>query len=639
MSRRTVIIVSVGSAISILVGIFFATALFIQQHYQNRVYSGVLVGETSLAGLTKLEVINFIENINNRLTKEGIDLLVMDKAGKKHSVHISLALGGDSSGDLIRFDSEAAAEQVIKAGRGGSFLQKLTAPLMFRFFKPAIFQAPVIIDQRNLVDLIRSSLKQFEDEPRNASIIFNHGSLEEPEIINEKVGSIFNYPSLVEDIQKSLSRLSFEPVPAKLNQFLPTITRTDVLSFAPEVEKLKPLGNIVFNLPSSSSTAPASFIVSPNEWRVWMEIQRESVSNKLIFGFNQNKVTNFLETTIRPLVDIEAREARFAIRGERVEEFTNSRSGQSLDSTVTFTTLNAAWQQNVENQIATTTVTVAVNEVKPTVSTAEVNSFGISQIIGVGTSTFRDSHTNRIKNIARAVERLNGILIKPGEIFSTLKGAGPFSAENGFLPEMVIKGKEIKPEIGGGMCQIGTTLFRMAMNSGMPITERKNHSLVVGYYADPVNGNPGTDATVYEPNLDFKFLNDTGNYLLLQTNIDYKKQMLTFTLWGTPDGRKGWYNHPKVSKWIPAGDPEEVIVTDGKLKPGERKCQNAFRGAVASFTYSRVTTSSQQIDQVFTSYYRPLPQICMIGADPGTVSSTVTGEPLPTSVPLDVSPN
>jgi vancomycin resistance protein YoaR len=182
------------------------------------------------------------------------------------------------------------------------------------------------------------------------------------------------------------------------------------------------------------------------------------------------------------------------------------------------------------------------------------------------------------------------------------------------LPEEVIKGNQIKKEIGGGMCQIGTTLFRMAMNAGMPITERTNHSLVVGYYADPVNGNPGTDATVYEPILDFKFFNDTGGYLLLETNIDFKKQQLKFTLWGKPDGRTGSYTHPIVSKWIPAGEPQ-ITYTD-TLKPGEQKCQNAFRGAVASFTYTRYTSTTEKIDRVFTSYYRPLPKICMVGADP-----------------------
>jgi vancomycin resistance protein YoaR len=182
------------------------------------------------------------------------------------------------------------------------------------------------------------------------------------------------------------------------------------------------------------------------------------------------------------------------------------------------------------------------------------------------------------------------------------------------------------------MCQIGTTLFRMAMNSAMPITERRNHSLVVGYYADPVNGNPGTDATLYEPILDFKFLNDTGSYLLFQTEIDYKRQQLTFTLWGRPDGRKGWYTHPTVSRWIPAGAPLPDIES-AELKPGERKCQNAFRGAVASFVYSRITSSSEKIDRTFESYYRPLPKICVVGK---TVSSTAAD---PTAAaPLELIP-
>ncbi|MEK7625201.1 MAG: VanW family protein, partial [Patescibacteria group bacterium] len=145
-------------------------------------------------------------------------------------------------------------------------------------------------------------------------------------------------------------------------------------------------------------------------------------------------------------------------------------------------------------------------------------------------------------------------------------------------------------------------------------TERHNHSLVVQYYADPVNGNPGTDATLYEPTLDLKFLNDTGHYLLLLTNIDYKKQMLTFSLWGTKDGRIGWYSHPLVSKWIPAPTAVEYVPVASKTAETKNsevaKCQSAFRGAMASFTYSRVTPTGEHIDRVFNSYYRPLPKIC-----------------------------
>ena len=101
---------------------------------------------------------------------------------------------------------------------------------------------------------------------------------------------------------------------------------------------------------------------------------------------------------------------------------------------------------------------------------------------------------------------------------------------------------------------------------------------------------------------------------MLQTDINYTAQKLTFTLWGKNDGRKGWYTHPVVSRWISPGNPIENKVTT--LKPGEKVCQNAFTGAVASFTYSRITTSSEKIDRVFESYYRPLPKICMVGVDP-----------------------
>jgi len=160
---------------------------------------------------------------------------------------------------------------------------------------------------------------------------------------------------------------------------------------------------------------------------------------------------------------------------------------------------------------------------------------------------------------------------------------------------------------------VGTTLFRMAMNSGMEITERRNHSLVVSYYNDPANGLPGTDATIYDPSPDFRFKNDTNNYILIQTAMNEKTGELKFTIWGTRDGRKGSYTKPVVHKWIPAGAPRITETTS--LAPGEKTCQSAFRGAQASFTYTRVMPDGTKQDKVFESYYRPLPQICLVGVE------------------------
>jgi len=346
---------------------------------------------------------------------------------------------------------------------------------------------------------------------------------------------------------------------------------------------------------------------------------RRDEDNNVIFALNADKVKGYLDTTIRPHVDVGAQEAKFEMENGKVKEFIASRTGLNLNTQKTYHDVDTAFRaRNYEPDSAIKTVGVTVDISEPKVKTADVNNLGITEIVGVGVSDFSGSSADRIKNLTTAVNRLNGTLIRPGEEFSTNKYAGPYDTESGFVPEKVIKGREIKKEVGGGMCQIGTTLFRMAMNTGLPITERHNHSLVVHYYEDPVNGNPGTDATLYDPNLDLKFLNETDSYMLLQTSIDYKKLQLTFTLWGKPDGRKGSYTHPTVSKWFPAGRTEEYYLTDGTLKPGVKDCQIAYKGANASFMYTRVTPQGETIEQKFDSYYRPLPSICMIGAAPGT---------------------
>ena len=143
---------------------------------------------------------------------------------------------------------------------------------------------------------------------------------------------------------------------------------------------------------------------------------------------------------------------------------------------------------------------------------------------------------------------------------SLIAALRPFTLEDGYFPEMVIKGDEIKPEVAGGLCQIGTTTFRAAMNSGLPIVERQNHSLVVNYYNDPSNGKPGTDATIYEPAPDLKFLNDTGHYILFEAKMNEDDKSLKYTFWGTADGRRGSYSPPIVRSWTPAEERAKTLL-------------------------------------------------------------------------------
>lgn len=586
-----------------------ASALYIRI-YSNKIYPGVYVGSYPIGGLKTEEARSFIENLNNRLAKEGIDITAKDKNNIEVKIKINNVLTGGNAGELILLDSDALAVNAFKVARENTWWQRLYSPLFVRVVSVHLV-APIKTDYANLTEILKDNLAPLADAPRNANLKIS--SFAKFDVIKEQSGKLFEYDKIITSLQSNLAVLNFSSLAVAPVDFEPAIRESDARAAAEKIAPVFNYGPLSLNFVDPQTKLRRDWELPIYTLLNWVEVIKDE-NNTPIISLQEEAIKKYLDS-LRPDIDVPAQDAKFTMKDNKAEEFQASRSGLVLNLDKTYHDLESAFRaRNYAPADVIKTVSLTVDITEPAVKMNEINNLGLEDVLGVGVSTFKGSHTNRIKNIGIAVKRLNGIIIKPDEEFSSLKYAGPFTPENGFLPELVIKGKEIKEEIGGGMCQIGTTLFRMAMNSGMDITERRNHSLVVNYYADPVNGNPGTDATLYEPILDLKFKNDTGHYLLLQTEVDYKKQQLTFTLWGKPDGRKGWYTHPIVSKWIPSGEPQEVISET--LKPGEKKCQDAYKGAVASFTYTRITPAGEKIDRIFDSYYRPLPQICMVGKDP-----------------------
>lgn len=605
-------------AVFLLLAISFGASAAYLKIYQGKVYSGVYLDHFHVGKMSAEDVNNFLEGLNNRLAKEGIVLLVKKADGTEVQVKISTVLGGDDAIELVELKGVEASHLAINAGRTGSWWQRLFSPLYYLICNKEI-SVPVVINSGHLTESLKTALASYADTPHDANIKILDSATGQYEIIPEKSGSDFVYSEIVAAIEKNLISLSFAPITVAPIAFAPAINSSEAAAASELINKVFGYGSVGLNYVDPQTKLRRDWVIDPKLFADWVKVKKDD-SGQLIISLDKEKVQKYLEN-LRLEVDKAAQDAKFVMVGGIVKEFQASQSGLSLDTEKTLNNLLTAFEERSYHPTeALKTVSLAIVVAEPNIKMSEANDLGIADIIGVGISSFKGSHVNRIKNIAVAVKRLNGTLVRPGEEFSANHAAGPFTPENGFLPELVIKGTEIKNEVGGGMCQIGTTLFRMAMNSGMLITARRNHSLVVNYYADPVNGNPGTDATLYDPILDLKFLNDTGNYLLVQTEMDYKTLQLTFTLWGKNDGRKGWYTHPLVSKWIPAGGTQEV-KTD-KLKPGVKECQGAYKGAVASFTYSRITPAGEKIEQVFDSYYRPLPNICLVGIDPTAVTST-----------------
>ncbi|MFS8158712.1 MAG: VanW family protein, partial [Candidatus Roizmanbacteria bacterium] len=163
---------------------------------------------------------------------------------------------------------------------------------------------------------------------------------------------------------------------------------------------------------------------------------------------------------------------------------------------------------------------------------------------------------------------------------------------------------------GGGICQISTTLFRAALNAGLPIISRKAHAYRVGYYEN--DSKPGMDATVFAPSVDFKVKNDTGHYILIQTIIDPKKTSVLFEFYGQKDGRKVTLSPIKV--WDVSPPPEPRFEDDPTLPRGTKKQVDfAAKGGKSSFTYKVEKNGEILQDRTFYSSYRPWQAVFLVG--------------------------
>lgn len=206
---------------------------------------------------------------------------------------------------------------------------------------------------------------------------------------------------------------------------------------------------------------------------------------------------------------------------------------------------------------------------EPKIKSVDIDKLGVKELIGTGTTNFKGSPKNRIYNIKRALEQFQSVIIAPGEEFSFVNYLGEVDGEHGYLPELVIRNNKTEPEFGGGICQVSSTVFRAAIYSGMKITERRNHSYPVRYYLPY-----GMDATVYVPKPDFKFQNNTGHHVMMQSEI--VGDTLNFRFFGTDDGRTTTVDGPHILSRGGDGSMKTVFTQIVVDKDGQEMIKDSF---------------------------------------------------------------
>lgn len=220
-----------------------------------------------------------------------------------------------------------------------------------------------------------------------------------------------------------------------------------------------------------------------------------------------------------------AEDARMVIVDNRVTDFSPGKNGFYPDAHAT----TLALLHSLKTGTLTASITAAITQPQSTLEST--NTLGINTLLSGGLSDFSGSSKNRKANIEAGSKKVRGVLVPAGETFSFNHYLGDVTAEDGFKPEIVIKADGLKPELGGGICQVSSTLYRAVMQSGMPVPTRRNHAFSVNHYFPP-----GTDATVYSPYTDFKFVNDTPGTVLIW-NYYKDDHTLAFDLYGSKDNR------------------------------------------------------------------------------------------------------
>ena len=304
---------------------------------------------------------------------------------------------------------------------------------------------------------------------------------------------------------------------------------------------------------------------------------------------------------IQRTVDQPAKDASFAIlTGNRVR-VVPSGPGSVLDAAPTARGILAAALRPT-NRIAR----VRVRSEAPEVTTKEAKGMGINGLVGAY-ETIYGGEANRLHNVRLVARLIDGKLIAPGTTFSFNDTTGERSEDKGFLEAPVIINGELQTGLGGGVCQVSTTVFNAAYEAGLAITSRTNHALYISHY--PL----ARDATVNYPDTDLKFKNDTDSWLLVKTFVG--SSSLTVALYGEPQNRRV---ESEVAPLVVRGPAPVKQISDPSIFVGSRVTVESGSPARSTSVRRKVYSSSGELlyNDSWSSFYRGEHQVIRVGTKP-----------------------
>ncbi len=566
----TLILNKIALFSKLLVGLFFVAGfLFSAYHlmYANKVIPGVKLAGIDFSGKTQKETQASLESL---FSKE-------PKATFKYQ---DLQFVVSSTDINLKYSVKDTTQKLFNLGRTGNFYVD-TKDKLAGLVKGISVPANYTYDDGLLNQKISEIESKVEVEHLDPVLIIN--DKDELVVTKAQGGKEITKEKVKSQIIQTLEGFADKNFSLPVNEVTPDNSEKDVEAVKPAVEK------IIANSP-----------VIKFEGREW-KFSKQDLLALLAYEKNGSSVLpvlnkdnlNTLIDQIASEIDVPATGEVLKTDGNRVVEFKPKTDGKTVNKGELIKDFTKALFNDQKD------VSIVVVESK---APDGDNKYGIYALLGEGVSYFAGSIPGRVKNLSLASERASNVLVPSGETYSFNKNVGEITGATGYDQAYIIQnGRTVLGE-GGGVCQASTTLFRAALNAGLPITKRAAHAYRVGYYEQ--QSEPGLDATVFSPSVDFEFKNDTPGYILIQHELNLSKNELIFRIYGTPDGRVVKIEKPVILSQTPP--PEPSYQDDGNYRKGQIiQVEHATWGAVVSA--KRLVTKGDTVmyDDTFISRYQP----------------------------------
>jgi len=350
------------------------------------------------------------------------------------------------------------------------------------------------------------------------------------------------------------------------------------------------------------------------KYKIMKDLQQEPYVFELKFEVNEEKVRAVVENKCK-IYDVDAQDAKIKKDGDEFE-IIPGQAGIKLDVDASVNAVMAYMGETWAGSGEEIDLMCEVDEPKG----SEEDFAKIKDVLGTFTTSFSTSGANRTKNVTTGVEKINGTLLYPGDVLSVYELTHPFTEENGYATATAYENGMEVDSVGGGICQVSTTLYNAALLAELEIVERFNHSMIVGYV------DPSMDAAIAGTFKDLKLKNNTDAPVYIEGKVANKKA--TFTVYGheTRDtaSRKVTYKSEVLEVTNP--EPAMVYVADSAQPIGYiKKTQGVHTGYKAQLWKIVTVNGKEESREVINkSTYKAVPAYTSVGtmwADPAATAA------------------